>query len=208
MGRLVKIGYWITDGLLWLWTLAKISMDWTGRTTLLSDAEGAPRELARMLDWLFTTPWWVPAILATVLTASLIAKQWRPERKEEPVQPAAIAPPSVTMTGAHSVASVNQSGGITAGIVNLGKPKRRLEGSLSNEILSKLDRNDAWEVGAESGNADNHELAKAIHGFMKENGFKMSSKYVSSLQTFPPVVGIRAEKSGPNSSFLIVGHQP
>ena len=56
----------------WAWFLCKLLFDWIGRTTVVDDFNLAVDRLPAILQWLFATPWPVPAALATVLTAFLI----------------------------------------------------------------------------------------------------------------------------------------
>ena len=60
-------------------------MDWIGRATLVEDAESARSLVTRGLEWLFQTPWWAPATLATLLTVSLI---WRLREAPPQIVPA------------------------------------------------------------------------------------------------------------------------
>jgi hypothetical protein len=69
MKLLKRIGGWIVALILWLWTILPKSLDWVGRSTLPEDWEQLMAEkLPIWAAWLFATPWWVPAVLATALT--------------------------------------------------------------------------------------------------------------------------------------------
>ncbi len=68
---------------LWLWAVVPRVVDWIGRTTLSDDWEQLTDErLPALLNWLFQTPWWVPAILATVLTVWLMVP-WRSQKMND-----------------------------------------------------------------------------------------------------------------------------
>ena len=54
--------------LFWLWTGAIVIVDWIGRATILEDAIHAKGLLERSVEWLISTPWWVPGLLATAIT--------------------------------------------------------------------------------------------------------------------------------------------
>lgn len=64
---------WLVALILWLWTTLPRALDLVGRTTLPEDWQQLMTEkLPAWAAWLFSTPWWVPAILATGLTVWLI----------------------------------------------------------------------------------------------------------------------------------------
>jgi hypothetical protein len=77
----------------YLWTAATLALDMTGRVQLV-EAEGGPwGAVAHGLDWLFSTPWWVPAVLAAVttififqdeITRFLESHSWRWTKIDEP----------------------------------------------------------------------------------------------------------------------------
>lgn len=46
-------------------------MNWIGRSTVAEDAPGAYSLVEKVLLWLLSTPWWVPAILATGATCMI-----------------------------------------------------------------------------------------------------------------------------------------
>lgn len=74
--------------LLWLWAILPKALDWIGRTTLPDDwGQLMDERLPAVLQWLFSTPWWVPAALATLLTGWLIWASW--PRRDEPTISAA-----------------------------------------------------------------------------------------------------------------------
>jgi hypothetical protein len=54
-----------------LWTGAKLVLDSFGRVTALEELSGSKDLFPRFLHWLFSTPWYVPAILGACLTAIL-----------------------------------------------------------------------------------------------------------------------------------------
>lgn len=56
-------------GLLWLWMGVKAIMDAIGYSTIFDDLQHALSLLQKGAEWLFQTPWWVPGLIALVLTA-------------------------------------------------------------------------------------------------------------------------------------------
>ena len=67
------IAGWALNVLLLLWVILPKAIDWVGRSTLPDDWEQLMTEkLPKWADWLFSTPWYVPALLATGLTIWLM----------------------------------------------------------------------------------------------------------------------------------------
>ena len=67
-----KIISLVGQAILWLWAGAKAVLDWIGWTAAHDDAEQAKSMIDKGLEWLFLTPWWVPAMLATGFTLFLV----------------------------------------------------------------------------------------------------------------------------------------
>ena len=77
MRFLKTIGGWIVAVLLWLWAVLPKALDWVGRSTLPDDWQQLMIEkLPVWSAWLFSTPWWVPALLATILTLWMMWVSW------------------------------------------------------------------------------------------------------------------------------------
>jgi len=75
--------FWVLQALFWIWAAAKFVMDWIGRAALPDDAEKAQTLLQQGFVWLFTTPWWVPAILAFCLTVFIGVSAYRGESRRK-----------------------------------------------------------------------------------------------------------------------------
>ena len=72
-----NVAGWLLATLLWLWTTLPKILDWVGRTTLPEDWRALMVEkLPIWAAWLFSTPWWVPAILATTITVWMMWVSW------------------------------------------------------------------------------------------------------------------------------------
>ena len=67
-----------------IWLGAKILLDAIGYSTAPEDFEALKQKLPLAIEWLLSTPWWVPAVLATALTAFLIWVSWPRSRALEP----------------------------------------------------------------------------------------------------------------------------
>ena len=61
----------IGAAIFWLWTGAVAVLDYFGRLGALEELAGSKNLLPRFLHWLFSTPWYVPAILGAILTVVL-----------------------------------------------------------------------------------------------------------------------------------------
>lgn len=92
MGHYLKtLGGWVVTALLWLWFILPKLIDFIGKTTLPEDWQSLMVEkLPAGAAWLFSTPWWVPASLATLLTIWLMwvsrPRQTSPKNEGDPLQ--------------------------------------------------------------------------------------------------------------------------
>ena len=66
----------LTTILLWTWLATKVAVTLIGASTVGDDFNQLVERLPKWAEWLFSTPWWVPTILATVLTCFLIWLSW------------------------------------------------------------------------------------------------------------------------------------
>jgi hypothetical protein len=82
--RIVAVVAAIFGFFLSIWTGARAMLDWVGRGDTLSGLAGNSSLLSRALGWLFATPWWVPGLLATLMTLALIYLLLRPSRDPAP----------------------------------------------------------------------------------------------------------------------------
>jgi hypothetical protein len=85
---------------LWTWVATKIVVTLIGATTVVDDYNQFVARLPAIVNWLFSTPWQVPAGLATILTIFLIWLSWPSGRALSPVgdpvstsQPPNLVPP-------------------------------------------------------------------------------------------------------------------
>lgn len=72
-----------------------------------------------------------------------------------------------------NVHSHNQSGGITAGQVNIGPQKRHLNDQHKSQLKGSLDRSRAVRVDALLGNAEAMEFATAIANWLRNEGYEV-----------------------------------
>jgi hypothetical protein len=84
------------------WGAVKFVLDWVGRTTAADDYHEFLKRVPRWAEWLFSTPGWVPAVLATALAIFLVWLSWPQKRKELATTRAASvsdAPPTTVSSG-------------------------------------------------------------------------------------------------------------
>jgi hypothetical protein len=62
--------------LFWVWLATKGAVTLIGATTVADDYNQFIERLPAISQWLFSTPWWVPAILASLLTGFLVWLSW------------------------------------------------------------------------------------------------------------------------------------
>ena len=105
------------------------------------------------------------------------------------------------------VTSYNQSGGITAGIVNLGPQQRSLSDARSNalkaQILSELSRTKPITVICLLSDAEAYRFAAEIHTFLKSNGFQLTEDGISQGVFTPPPRGLSVDDRGDHLDFVV-----
>jgi hypothetical protein len=82
----------VTTILIWTWLATKLLVTLIGATTVTDDYNQFVDRLPAILQWLFSTPWWVPALLATALTIFLIWLAWPTQPPPQPIQPVPAKP--------------------------------------------------------------------------------------------------------------------
>ena len=106
----------------------------------------------------------------------------------------------------YNVTSNNQTGGITAGVVNMDKPGRRLDAQLKHQ-LDELFQNTSVivRISALMGNGEALNFADEIKNYLNSKGFKISD--VGQFMQNPPIIGqvILDEQDG--SKHIQIGIQ-
>ena len=69
---MARIVGWALSVLFFLWAGFKFVIDWIGRSTAPDDFEQIKEKLPPIFEWLYQTPWYVPAALATILSIAVI----------------------------------------------------------------------------------------------------------------------------------------
>ena len=78
--RLFAYAGWGLNALYWG---ARLMLDFIGYTTAPEDFETLQGKLPKVVDWLFSTPWWVPSLTMLGLTALVVLVSWpRTERRD------------------------------------------------------------------------------------------------------------------------------
>lgn len=73
---IARTGTFIATVFFWTWTTVKAIIALIGATTVGDDFNQLTERLPAVAAWVLSTPWWVPAALATVLTSFLIWLSW------------------------------------------------------------------------------------------------------------------------------------
>lgn len=103
-----------------------------------------------------------------------------------------------------NVSSTNQSGGITAHTVNVGKPHRVMSRILQQSILKDFPRDKPIVVWSISGDAETHSLGQQIFGFLKQNGFNLYGDGPSpNLFLGSPPRGIQFRPGSPFNEVIV-----
>ncbi len=88
--------------LFWTWTIAKAAVTLIGASTVGDDFNQLGERLPTWVNWLLSTPWWVPSALAATLTGFLIWLSWPQERDtrkgQESQTPSGLAPAAQPLT--------------------------------------------------------------------------------------------------------------
>jgi hypothetical protein len=82
---LARVATLLATILIATWTAVKFVLDWMGRTTMVEDYQEFLKRLPKWAEWLFSTPGWVPATLASALALFLMWLSWPRERTEPAV---------------------------------------------------------------------------------------------------------------------------
>src|SRR3954452_19639976 len=102
-----RVGSLLLAVFLSAWSLTLGALDWLGRIMLMHDYDQALQRLPQWAGWLFSTPWWVPAILASVLTCFLIWLSWPRTQAVMPAIAAATANPPLREVPSASLAATH-----------------------------------------------------------------------------------------------------
>src|SRR5947207_1636193 len=79
---LARAGALIFTILTAVWAILIWVSNWIGRSTVVDDYNQLVERLPAIVAWLLSTPWWVPAMLASILTVFLVWLSW--PRSSEP----------------------------------------------------------------------------------------------------------------------------
>ncbi|MCP4491521.1 MAG: hypothetical protein GY820_30045 [Gammaproteobacteria bacterium] len=113
------------------------------------------------------------------------------KRIQEQVQPAQV----------FNVTSNNQSGGITAGVVNVGPQPRNIDTGLVNQLQLMLpDKTKTVTLTAVMGDGEAFSFATQIKNFLVERGYEVNGVNQSVFNA--PVIG---QQFNPDTLTLIIG---
>ncbi len=111
---------------------------------------------------------------------------------------------------AENVTSYNQSGGITAGTVNIGPQPRSLANpntdELKKQILRELPRDKPIVIQAVMSDTESMSFAEEIHAFLKSNGFQLDGEVVYAMFV-SPLKGLFMRDEGAKFKLIVGANQ-
>ena len=81
----VRVVLYLCQLPLYLWAGARLMLDYLGRASVVSDFGKPDTFSALAAKWVFSTPWWVPAVLASVGTLAWLYAMLREHAYKMPV---------------------------------------------------------------------------------------------------------------------------
>jgi hypothetical protein len=106
-----------------------------------------------------------------------------------------------------NVTSVNQSGGITAGVVNVGHPTRHVDENFLRWFREKgIGKEEEIRVVAVADDSEAWELAWEMGNFLKSQGYKVTT-VGQAIMISPPKMGIEIVKID-GQIEIIIGRRP
>ena len=118
-------------------------------------------------------------------------------------------PARVLNTGAtidQSITSHNQSGGITAGIVNFSPPERHLDDAICADLLKLVPKHRLVKVDSPLGDGEAFNFAAEIWDFLTVGGYRMDQEHVQTIKIPPTPAGIGLDiESDPDIASISVG---
>jgi hypothetical protein len=118
-----------------------------------------------------------------------------------------IAPPAPAAV-TNNATSYFQSGGITAGSVNLGPQQRVLTDEMKRQLLDKVPKDKPVSIMAVLGDSEAVIFATDIFSFMNANGFKMSDGGISQGVFTAPVTGTQVQLADDKTSIVVGANLP
>ena len=109
----------------------------------------------------------------------------------------------------YNVTSHDQSGGITAGVVNIGAQDRDLnmmpnaQKSLLSNVSQYKDR--AFRVQAQMGNPESYNFALQIRAFLRSNGFAVEEFISEAAGGKPPPISYHFEGENEEKVVVVAG---
>jgi hypothetical protein len=129
----------------------------------------------------------------------------RPKGTSAPKVVSSTPPPAASSASpASAVTSYFQSGGITAGAVNLGPQQRVLTDDMKRQLLDKVPKEKPVTITAVLGDGEAFAFATDLFSFMKANGFKMAENGISQAIFTAPVTGTSVQLA-PDKTDIVVG---
>lgn len=125
-------------------------------------------------------------------------------------EPSSKTNPPINIAGNNNIFSLGQSGGITAGTVNVGLTPRSLSqprfDGLKKQILSSLPKDKPVTVVAVMGDTEAFSFADEILKYLKENGFDANG--VDQAVFIQPIKGLQVQHEKDKRSFIVGANLP
>lgn len=130
----------------------------------------------------------------------------RPTSASSQTAPGAVPGPQ-NIYGGNNVFSYGQSGGITAGTVNIGPIPRSLSqprmDQLKKQISEQLPKDKPIIVVAVAGDSEALDFAYEILSYLKGNGFSVKSDEVSQIYFKGPVKGLAVSEDAEVRTLMV-----
>lgn len=104
-----------------------------------------------------------------------------------------------------NINSFNQSGGITAGVVNLGPQPRRVDEQSGKQLLDNLKKGKKITITSVMGDQEAFNFGHQILNFLKGKGY--NAEGVNQAIYSQPIIGQFIENKNPNQTDIIIGTQ-
>lgn len=104
-----------------------------------------------------------------------------------------------------NINSYNQSGGITAGVVNLGTHPRKVDDQSGKQLLENLQKEKKIVITSVMGDQEAFNFGHQILNFLKEKGY--NAEGVNQAIYSKPIIGQFIENQKVEQTDIIIGNQ-
>jgi|GEM_PF-6145447 len=132
----------VTDVVLLIWSGLKFLLEAIGAATVVEDAKSMVDHIQNALVWLTGVSWYWPLVFAFFLTVWLVYLTWKESHSKNGSDNEKMTPiyeHEELPTATDHVISINQSGGITAKNVNIGRREFRFDEVLKQKLIDVME---------------------------------------------------------------------